>query len=186
MHEIPAVFVHRFLERTIWNAASDAPTFSTMVDLADKVGLVDIADGDGPNTIFLPNNAAFEELSNKINLNDTVLVKQIFEYHVIPGTTIYAQSVMPGDALVTLQGEPLTITMSGVNNASIITANMVMANGVVHTIQEVLIPPSIQAKIDDGSITNTTPPMSSGPSGTLDLGFVLVPLIWTATLVTTL
>lgn len=65
-------------------------------------------------------------------------------YHVINGTIGYSSGLENGTTLETVNGESVTITIGDggifVNNAKVVTSDILIANGVVHVIDEVLNP----------------------------------------------
>ena len=134
---------------TIVEVAQGNPDFSTLVAAITAAGLGDALSGEGPFTVFAPTNAAFEALPagllEKLLLpeNKEVLTK-ILTYHVV-AAKVMAADVAAGD-VTTLEGSAFAITTeSGVKvNASNVTATDVAAsNGVIHVIDAVLVPASV-------------------------------------------
>ena len=134
---------------TIVDVAVANPDFSTLVTALTAAGLVETLSGEGPFTVFAPTNAAFDALPagllEKLLLpeNKDVLVA-ILTYHVVAGK-VMAADVTAGK-VASVQGEEITFdTASGVmvNNAKVVTADIAASNGVVHVIDAVLVPPSI-------------------------------------------
>jgi uncharacterized surface protein with fasciclin (FAS1) repeats len=83
-------------------------------------------------------------------LADTELVNTVLRYHVVAGANDAAAiTALNGQSLTSLQGEPITITvtedggvvLNGV--ANVVTADVATSNGVVHVIDAVLVPPSL-------------------------------------------
>jgi len=103
----------------------------------------------GPITVFAPTNAAFAALPNgtlqklldRANIKD---LQQILTYHVHSGEVVSAD-LKSGEQVSTLEGSKLNITISGstvtVNTAKVTKADQFAVNGVVHVIDEVLLPP---------------------------------------------
>jgi uncharacterized surface protein with fasciclin (FAS1) repeats len=134
---------------TIVEVASANDDFSTLVAAVTAAGLADTLSGDGPFTVFAPTNAAFdalpEGLVEKLLLpeNKDVLVA-ILTYHVVAGKVL-AADVKAGD-VASVQGENITIdTASGVkvNTANVTATDVAASNGVIHVIDAVIVPPSI-------------------------------------------
>ncbi|XP_013786863.2 uncharacterized protein LOC106470838, partial [Limulus polyphemus] len=126
--------------------------FSNLTSLIDQAGLKDSLSGEGPFTIFAPTNMAFERLSpdilEKITSDNDVL-KRVLEYHVVSGKKL-SRDFRNGQELKTLQSNepPLMIGLRNrrsptVNKVRIVERNLQGKNGVIHTINRVLIPPSI-------------------------------------------
>jgi len=134
---------------TIVDVAIANADFSTLVTALTAAGLVETLSGEGPFTVFAPTNAAFDALPagllEKLLLpeNKDVLVA-ILTYHVVSGK-VMAADVTAG-MVTSVQGEDITVaTASGVmvNNANVVTTDIGASNGVIHVIDAVIVPPSI-------------------------------------------
>ena len=135
---------------TLVNVASQAGNFKTLLTAAQKAGLVSALEGEGPLTVFAPTDAAFSALpdgtirsllkpENKQQLAD------ILKYHVVAGQVNLANALKAGQAL-TLQGEKVTIAFRDgsvrVGEAKLVTADIAASNGIIHVIDQVLLPPA--------------------------------------------
>jgi uncharacterized surface protein with fasciclin (FAS1) repeats len=129
--------------------ASSTDGFSTLVAALTAGGLVETLQGAGPFTVFAPTDAAFAALPagllDKLLLpeNKDVLVA-ILTYHVVVGK-VMAADVVAGD-VPTVEGSTVTLdTMSGVkvNDATVTTADVAASNGVIHVIDAVIVPPTV-------------------------------------------
>ena len=129
--------------------AQGNPEFSTLVAAITAAGLGDALSGEGPFTVFAPTNAAFEALPEglleKLLLpeNKEVLTK-ILTYHVVP-SKVMAADVAAGD-VTTLEGSAFAITTEGgvkVNAANVTATDVPASNGVIHVIDAVLVPASV-------------------------------------------
>ncbi|KAK3669491.1 hypothetical protein LTR78_010638 [Recurvomyces mirabilis] len=95
-------------------------------------------------TIFCPNNDAFRAIaSSAANITNDQLA-EILKYHVVGGSVGYS-TLLSNSSLPTLKGEDVTITVGDdgavfVNDARVINADILIANGVIHVIDEVLSP----------------------------------------------
>jgi uncharacterized surface protein with fasciclin (FAS1) repeats len=123
--------------------------FSTLVAAITAAGLGEALSGEGPLTVFAPTNAAFEALPagllDKLLLpeNKEVLA-QILKYHVV-AAKVMAADVAAGD-VTTLEGSTFTIATEGgvkVNTANVTATDVPASNGVIHVIDAVLVPASI-------------------------------------------
>ncbi|MBF2000645.1 MAG: fasciclin domain-containing protein [Synechococcales cyanobacterium C42_A2020_086] len=133
---------------TIVEIASANETFSTLVAALTEAELAEVLGSEGPFTVFAPTNEAFaalpegtvEELLKPENRETLV---QVLKYHVVPGT--YLSSSLSSGEVETAAGEPLTITVSEdavtVNNATVIQPDIVATNGVIHAVDQVILPP---------------------------------------------
>lgn len=129
--------------------ASATEGFSTLVAALTAGGLVETLQGAGPFTVFAPTDAAFaalpEGLLAKLLLpeNKAVLVS-ILTYHVVPGMVMSAD-IMAGD-VATVEGSNVKLdTAYGVkvNDATVSTADVAASNGVIHVIDAVIVPPTV-------------------------------------------
>lgn len=130
--------------------ASTTEGFSTLVAALEAADLVTTLQGDGPFTVFAPTDDAFAALP--AGLLDKLLLPENLEsltaillYHVVDGA-VYSSELTDGDT-VTLEGSSVTtlITADGVtvNEANVTTADIAATNGVIHVIDQVLIPPFV-------------------------------------------
>ncbi|MCC5919938.1 MAG: fasciclin domain-containing protein [Cyclobacteriaceae bacterium] len=139
--------------QSIVEIASETEDLSILVAALGQANLVDAVSGDGPFTVFAPTNSAFEALlasSDDWNalgdIPDEVL-SAVLQYHVV-GALALSTDLSDGQEVSTLQGETITVSVSGGNvtlngSSSVVTADVRATNGVVHIIDEVLLPPSL-------------------------------------------
>lgn len=134
---------------TIVEVAAGNEDFSTLVTAVEAAGLVETLSGEGPFTVFAPTNEAFEQLPDGLldallmPENDEVL-SSILEYHVVEGEVLSAD--IEAGEIVAISGEPLDVTTNGdvqINTATVVQADVEASNGVIHAIDEVLIPPDV-------------------------------------------
>jgi transforming growth factor-beta-induced protein len=124
--------------------------FNSLAAALTRADLVDALQGSGPFTVFAPTDEAFANLLAAIGQSsvDDVpvsVLQSILTYHVIAGD-ISSEMVSDGEVNA-LSGEALSFTTSNgiqVNGVSVINPYDVDAtNGIIHTINEVLVPPTI-------------------------------------------
>jgi uncharacterized surface protein with fasciclin (FAS1) repeats len=131
----------------IVDTAIAAGSFSTLVKAVQAAGLVDTLKGPGPFTVFAPTDEAFAKLpagTLDAVLADKAKLTAILTYHVVSGKVL-AKDVagLNGKAAKTVQGGELKIdTTAGVKvgGATVVKADIVTSNGVIHVIDSVLIP----------------------------------------------
>ena len=136
---------------TIVDVASGNEDFETLVAAVVAADLAETLSGEGPFTVFAPTDAAFDALPE--GLLDALLLPenkevltQILTYHVVSGE-VTSDQVSAGD-VDTVEGEAITITTPDgavvLNDTATVTAVDVDAsNGVIHVIDGVLVPPSV-------------------------------------------
>jgi uncharacterized surface protein with fasciclin (FAS1) repeats len=133
---------------TIVDVASSQPSFKTLTSLLKTAGLVETLQGPGPFTVFAPTDKAFSALP-KATLADLQKpenrdkLRQILTYHVVAGK-VTANQIKPG-SVNTVAGPAVTLSTTGgvkVNNARVVKADVMTSNGVIHVIDQVLLPSS--------------------------------------------
>ena len=131
----------------IVDTAISAGTFNTLVTAVKAAGLVDTLKGDGPFTVFAPNDEAFAKLpagTVESLLENPEQLAAILTFHVVAGKKT-ASDVVGSDSLPTVQGQSLTVdTTDGVTigGAKVLATDVEATNGVIHVIDTVLIPQS--------------------------------------------
>merc|ERR1712232_101544 len=153
---------------TIVRSARATPTFSVLVEAIVKAGLATTLSGTGPFTVFAPTNAAFTALLDNSGINKTELLDRsdladILKDHVLSGN-ITSGDLQPSQTPTTLQGSTVEVlkgavgvtygTRDGVAGAKVTEADIVCTNGVIHTIDKVMLPPGTTIS---SSHSGTTP-----------------------------
>ncbi len=135
---------------TIVDVAVANGSFETLVAAVTAADLVDALSADGPLTVFAPTDDAFAALPE--GLVDCLLLEEnvdalsaILTYHVVDGQ-VMSTDLADGE-VTTLQGEDVTVAVTdGVllnDSASVVIADVPASNGVIHAIDGVIVPPSI-------------------------------------------
>jgi len=138
-------------------AQSDPDTFSSLVDAVVAQDLAETLSSEGPFTVFAPTNDAFANLPGYVAAvleEDPALLTDILLYHVVGGELL-AADVLAATELETVLGESLHVFSSPaprVDSSSIIATDVMADNGVVHVIDEVLLPSSVY----DAALFNAT------------------------------
>jgi uncharacterized surface protein with fasciclin (FAS1) repeats len=136
---------------TIVDVAAANPDFSILVAALTKAGLTATLAGPGPFTVFAPTNEAFATALDQLHLTQDELLaspnlKDILTYHVLSGA-VKAADVTGALMPATVQGETLSVRPSGggvaVGDAMVVTADVPASNGVIHSIDHVLLPPTV-------------------------------------------
>jgi uncharacterized surface protein with fasciclin (FAS1) repeats len=133
-------------EQNLVQTAVGAGQFKTLASLLTKAGLVGTLEGKGPYTVFAPTDAAFAKVPKAtlaaLAKNKTKL-RAVLLYHVVKGKVTAAQAMKLHSAK-TLEGQSVSIRVSGgkvlVGGATVVKANVMASNGVIHVINKVLIP----------------------------------------------
>ena len=122
------------------------PALSTLNGLVKQAGLTDALKGAGPYTVFAPTNDAFKAVPAKTMAElakDPAQLKAVLNYHVLPAKMTAAQ--VKNGKTKTANGADLQLSKAGefvtVEEALVQTADINATNGVVHTVDRVLMPP---------------------------------------------
>lgn len=121
-------------------------TFSSLIDAA---GMADELKGTGPFTVFVPTDDAFAEVDPAVlaALQDPAnveVLRSILRFHIVEGNW-YANVIVDGEQ-PTLEGSMVEFSTVGgvtVSGAGVATADIPASNGVVHVIDAVLVPPTV-------------------------------------------
>lgn len=134
--------------KDIVETAVAAGQFSTLTTALQAAGLADALKGEGPFTVFAPTDEAFSKLpegalDDLLKPDNQSQLQAILKYHVASGKA-KADDVVGMDSVETLQGQSLPIAVSGstvkVGDATVIQADIECSNGVIHVIDNVLVP----------------------------------------------
>ena len=145
---------------TIVDVASGNEDFSTLVAAVTAAGLGETLSGEGPFTVFAPNNAAFAEIPaetlTELTTNDTETLGAILTDHVVAGnvdgaTLVRAiteageagytvETVGGGTLTATLDGENVVLTDAAGGTSTVVATDVPASNGVIHVIDTVLMP----------------------------------------------
>ncbi len=135
--------------KSIVGVAQNAGVFKTLVAAASAAGLADVLDEGGPFTVFAPTDDAFAKLpegtlESLLKPENKNQLAEILKYHVVPGK-VYAADALKAKSAKTLQGQAVVIGVSDqtarINNAKLLKTDIDAANGVIHVIDAVLLPP---------------------------------------------
>lgn len=134
----------------IVDTAVAAGSFTTLAAALQAAGLVDALKGPGPFTVFAPTDAAFAKLpagtlDDLLKPENQATLKAILLYHVVPGK-IMAADIGSGATPDTLEGTSVAVRAGAdgvtVNGAKVVKADVMASNGVIHVIDQVILPAS--------------------------------------------
>lgn len=133
---------------SIVQTASNAGTFKTLLAAAKAAGLDSTLANDGPFTVFAPTDEAFAKLpagtvESLLKPENKDKLAAVLKYHVVSGRVFSPDAVKAGTA-ATLEGGKISISRSGesvkINGATVVAADIDASNGVIHVIDQVLMP----------------------------------------------
>ncbi|MDO5518429.1 MAG: fasciclin domain-containing protein [Clostridium sp.] len=124
--------------------------YSTLEQALEAAGLTQTLEGEGPFTVFAPNNRAFEQLpkgvlENLLAPQNKAQLTDILTYHVAKGRlTAEDLTKMNGQELMMLNGKPAKIEVKDgnvyIDGAKVLRADVPVSNGVIHVIDTVIMP----------------------------------------------
>jgi len=130
------------------------PDFSDLVSALTKADLVSTLQGDGPFTVLAPTNEAFLKAGIDVNTATREELTPILLYHVVEGRKILSENLDVGNTVV--QTNPINPTNLVVDvrkswfgsthvtfndDINVVAVDIIASNGVIHVIDNVLIPP---------------------------------------------
>jgi transforming growth factor-beta-induced protein len=135
--------------KDIVDTAVSDPRLKTLVAAVQAAGLVDALKGKGPFTVFAPTDQAFAKLpkgtlESLLKPENQAQLKDILMYHVIKDR-VMSFDVVKLTSADTLLGKPLAIKVEKskvmINGVTVIVTDILTSNGVIHIIDQVLLPP---------------------------------------------
>jgi uncharacterized surface protein with fasciclin (FAS1) repeats len=157
VHVIDAVLLPEQPEViTVMDIIATSPDHTILETALIQSGLNVTLSGDGPFTVFAPDDNAFNSLEDGVLdelLADNDLLTQVLLYHVHGGEAL-STDLTNGMLISTVNGSDLTAYVMGnsymINNANVTSADTETSNGIVHIIDQVLVPNDD----DDTSLNN--------------------------------
>jgi outer membrane protein OmpA-like peptidoglycan-associated protein/uncharacterized surface protein with fasciclin (FAS1) repeats len=137
---------------TIADAVAGSPDLSYLAVLVGESGLGDqLADpAADPVTVFAPTDAAFEALPADVNAQlraDPALLAEVLGAHIVSGAV--RSTDLAAGPLTTMDGSTLDVTITdgtiAVDGARVVAPDLVTGNGIVHVIEQVLLPDGFEA-----------------------------------------
>src|ERR671932_2950401 len=129
----------------IVETAANAGTFNTLVKAVKAADLVELLKGEGPFTVFAPVDAAFDQMPEAALdelLQDIPKLKKILAYHVVTGD-VRSDNLVEIDEAPNIERSVLVIDSSNgykVNQANVLQADILADNGVIHSIDSIVMP----------------------------------------------
>lgn len=134
--------------KDIISVAEHAGGFSTLIAAIKAAGLEETLKGKGPFTVFAPTDEAFAKLpagtvEDLLKPENKEKLVAVLTYHVLPGMVVAADVAGKKLSPATVQGSTLSVDgTSGVkvDNATVVKADVMANNGVIHVIDTVVLP----------------------------------------------
>ena len=146
--------------KTIVALAQGNADLSTLVAAVTAAGLGETLSGAGPFTVFAPTNAAFAKvdkatLEGLLKPESKAALTGILTYHVVAGNvkaadvvkmitdgkgTATIKTVAGGELKASMDGDKVILTDAKGGKSTITATDIAASNGVVHTIDTVVMP----------------------------------------------
>jgi uncharacterized surface protein with fasciclin (FAS1) repeats len=130
--------------------AAASKDHTTLVAAIKQADLVNALSNAGPFTVFAPTNAAFdkvgkETVDNLMKDENKEKLQDILQYHVYVGS-LKTEMMTDGQTLNQVNGGNIAIAVKDgkvmINNTATVITSIPAANGIIHVIDAVLLPPS--------------------------------------------
>ena len=119
-------------------------------------------------TLFIPHNVGMQRVGSTISSLESNDLSDVLSYHAIlgKGGPFFTSSLSNGTVFQTLQSQNIAIQQASnslfVNSARLLQTDLLIANGVIHVIDNVLNPNNTAAEPDPA--VNSQPPAIAGSS----------------------
>lgn len=134
----------------IIETATNSGSFKTLVTVIEAAGLLDLLQSPGPYTVLAPTDEAFAKISTNTLANwleDLPKLKKILTYHILFGEVL-TDNLVELSSAETVEGSVVGIDTSDgikINDAKVLTPDILADNGVIHIIDAVLTPALVAA-----------------------------------------
>ncbi|ROL54375.1 Periostin [Anabarilius grahami] len=143
------------VSQTMKDVIENNDELSTLNTAAVNSGLQAQLDEPGHYTLFAPTNEAFDKLDSDVLerlMSDTTVLQALLKYHLLNSVQC-SEAIMAGSIYGTLEGSNIEIGCDGesltVNGIKmVLKKDIVTTNGVIHLIDQVLMPDSAKQVIE--------------------------------------
>lgn len=126
--------------------------FSILLQIIQQTDLVEKLKSEGPFTLFAPDDAAFAALPEGTlaswQADPTGPLTDVLLYHLVAGQ-LSSADLAGAESLTTILDDPLPVSAQGevlqVGNAQVVQPDVPATNGVIHQVDAVLLPPSLES-----------------------------------------
>lgn len=123
-------------------------SLETFLELTQAAGLIEELKGDGPLTVFVPDDSAFAQLQpaqlEKL-LSDREQLKNLLSRHIVKGQRVEFGDVADSLTVKALNGDVINIEVSEesvrIEKAWVLDEQIECSNGIIHVIDAVLLAP---------------------------------------------
>ncbi|WP_013322820.1 fasciclin domain-containing protein [Gloeothece verrucosa] len=129
----------------IVDSAAKAGNLTRLLQALEVTELIETLKNPGPFTVFAPTDEAFEKLSEETRdaLQDPIKLKRIIAHHIAFGD-VRKEDLLQTDEVTTFENSVIAVDASSegikLNNANVVAPEIVVDNGVIYLIDQVLFP----------------------------------------------
>ena len=186
IHVIDKVLTPSDTPNDIPRTAQCTGVHNSLVAAVIQADLLTTLQGDGPFTLFAPTDQAFIDAGIDLATLNTpegkATLSDILLHHVYSGSVMSAD-LTDGMMVQMVNGDNITLTVAtgmgasvNIGNATVTGADVLTANGVIHVIDKVLMPP-VEDTADSTDSDDSTQGESDDSSVNLWIGIVLLLVI---------
>ena len=166
IHVIDKVLTPTDAPNNIPRTAQCTGIHDTLVTAVIQAELLETLQGDGPFTLFAPTDQAFANAGIDLAALNTAegkaILSDILLYHVHIGS-LSSTDITEGMKLQMVNGDNTTLSLvTGINGANITLADVSTSNGIIHVIDQVLLPPVEDDENVDGDSTESSEDEETG------------------------
>ena len=166
IHVIDKVLTPTDAPNNIPRTAQCTGIHDSLVTAVIQAELLETLQGDGPFTLFAPTDQAFADAGIDLAALNTAegkaILSDILLYHVHIGS-LSSTDITEGMKLQMVNGDNTTLSLvTGINGANITLADVSTSNGIIHVIDQVLLPPVEDDENVDGDSTESSEDEETG------------------------
>ena len=166
IHVIDKVLTPTDAPNNIPRTAQCTGIHDTLVTAVIQAELLETLQGDGPFTLFAPTDQAFADAGIDLAALNTAegkaILSDILLYHVHIGS-LSSTDITEEMQLQMVNGDNTTLSLvTGINGANITLADVSTSNGIIHVIDQVLLPPVEDDENVDGDSTESSEDEETG------------------------
>ncbi len=136
------------------DTVTQAGKFNTLTQAIQKAELVEMLQSPGPITVLAPTDEAFAKLPAGMMdemLQDQSALQRILMYHILQADA-RLEDLQEIDEAPTAEGSVVAVEHSDgqvkVNDATVLEGDILTDNGVIHTIDTVLMPTLVESALE--------------------------------------
>ena len=150
---------------TIREVAEDAGVFNTLLQTIDGLDIAGLLALPGDLTAFAPTDAAFAALPVNLSQVDPIIVENIILSH-IAGDVLDAAALTAEGQVTTISRVTQPFTGTTVRGASVALTDVDASNGIIHILDDVIIPPTTLELIVERRFTELASAVSAASAAT--------------------